>query len=77
MSHTIFESARTLPAMTKARRTMEDVGMDMREIGMKMGYKPDVAQRSVLRLFRQTADVRLSALETIARVLNVDVKDLL
>jgi DNA-binding Xre family transcriptional regulator len=63
--------------MAKARRMMEDVGMSMHEFGMKMGYSPEMAHKSVSRLFRRTTDVRLSTLEAIARVLDVDVKDLL
>jgi DNA-binding Xre family transcriptional regulator len=42
-----------------------------------MGHDPGIARRAVWQLFNKVADLRISTLESLAKALGVEVKDLL
>ena len=61
----------------KINKLFEASGMTLEELGVKMGYDPGKARRSAWAFLKNTTDPRLSTLESLAKALGVEVKDLL
>jgi len=64
-------------ALAKAKKLFEKSGMTLDELGQKMGYDAGTARRAAWQLFNKVSDPRLSTLESLAKALGVQVKDLL
>jgi transcriptional regulator with XRE-family HTH domain len=69
----------TLPekVLAKARKLFDASKMTWDELGQKMGYEHGVARRAAWQLFNKVGDPRLSTLESLAKALGVEVKDLI
>ena len=58
------------PAMTRVRALFEASGMTMDELGLKMGYPPESARKSVWQFLR-TSDPRISMLRRFASAMDI------
>jgi len=63
--------------LSKARKLMKKKGLTLDEVGVRMGYKPGSARRSVWQIFHETPDPRFSTLARLAQALEVPLRDLL
>jgi transcriptional regulator with XRE-family HTH domain len=63
------------PAMTRVRALFEASGMTMDELGLKMGYPPDSARKSVWQFLR-TSDPRIGMLRRFALAMGKTVEEL-
>ena len=63
----------TDPAILKARELFEASGKTMDEVGLAMGFKPDVARKSVWQLLNKIGDPKLSTLRKFAAAIGVPV----
>jgi transcriptional regulator with XRE-family HTH domain len=62
----------TDPAILKARELFEASGKTMDEVGLAMGFKPDVARKSVWQLLNKIDDPKLSTLRKFAAAMMVE-----
>jgi transcriptional regulator with XRE-family HTH domain len=60
----------------KANKLFEKSGLTLEQLGAKMGYGPGTARKAAWGFLKNTADPRLSTLESLAKALGVDVRDL-
>ena len=64
-------------AFAKANTLFEaHSGMTLEQLGEKMGYGPGTARKAAWGFLKKTTDPRLSTLESLAKALGVEVKDL-
>lgn len=56
----------TDPAIVKARELFEASGKTLDEVGLAMGFKPEVARKSVWQLLNKIDDPKLSTLRKFA-----------
>jgi transcriptional regulator with XRE-family HTH domain len=61
----------------KANELFEASGMTLEELGVKMGHEAGSARRSAWALLKNAKNPSLSTLESLAKALGVEVKDLL
>ena len=64
------------PVMQTLNRIFKESGKTLDEVGMGMGYAPDMARKSAWQFLRQTSDPRLSMLRKFAKSMGLSVKDL-
>lgn len=69
------EKRERLP-MAKVRTMFEKSGLSLHDLGLKMGYKPEIARQSAFQ-FMKAADPRVSMLYRFAKAMEIDVRDLL
>src|SRR5579871_2344134 len=69
----------TSAVMQKVRDLFEHArdksGLSLQELGIKMGYEPDIARQSAFQ-FLKASDPRFSVLERFARAMNVPIAEL-
>jgi transcriptional regulator with XRE-family HTH domain len=64
------------PAIAKAREAFQASGKTMDEVGLAMGFAPEVARKSVWQLLNKVADPRLSTLRRFAAAVGVSIEEL-
>ena len=65
----------TDPVILKARELFAESGKTMDEVGLAMGFKPDVARKSVWQLLNKIDDPKLSTLRKFAAAMGVAMSD--
>ena len=65
----------TDPAILKARELFDASGKTLDEVGLAMGFKPEVARKSVWQLLNKIDDPKLSTLRKFAAALGVPISD--
>lgn len=60
------------PAIVKARMLFAESGKTLDEVGLAMGFKPEVARKSVWQLLNKIDDPKLSTLRKLADALGVE-----
>jgi transcriptional regulator with XRE-family HTH domain len=63
-------------AMAKVRRYFEQSGLSLHDLGLRMGYEPEMARQSAWQ-FMKSADPRTSMLEKFAFAIGVPMNELL
>jgi transcriptional regulator with XRE-family HTH domain len=63
------------PAMKKVRTLFKETGFTLHELGLKMGYTPELARQGAFQ-FMKSHDPRISMLRRVAEALGVGVKEL-
>ena len=69
------KKAKDDPAMKRVRILFKKSGLSLSELGLKMGYAPEMARQSAFQ-FMKTSDPRISMLRKVAEALGVELKDL-
>ncbi len=65
----------TDPAILKARELFDASGKTLDEIGLAMGFKPEIARKSVWQLLNKIDDPKLSTLRKFAAAVGVSMAD--
>jgi transcriptional regulator with XRE-family HTH domain len=65
----------TDPAILKARELFAESGKTLDEVGLAMGFGPDVARKSVWQLLNKIDDPKLSTLRKFAAAMGVPMSD--
>ena len=65
----------TDPAILKAREMFKASGRTLDEVGLAMGFNPDVARKSVWQLLNKIDDPKLSTLRKFAAAMGVPMSD--
>lgn len=63
------------PAMTRVRALFEKSRLSLHDLGLKMGYAPDVARKAAWQ-FMRTKDPRISMLRRFAKAMAVPLSSL-
>jgi transcriptional regulator with XRE-family HTH domain len=63
------------PAMTKVRSLFKESGLSLHDLGLKMGYDPEIARQSAFQ-FMKAADPRVSMLRRFAKGMGVPIGEL-
>ena len=63
------------PAIVKAREFFEASGKTLEEVGVAMGFSPDVARKSVWQLLNKIDDPKLSTLRKFAGAVGVPMSE--
>src|SRR5438552_1848591 len=71
-----MEGKREDSSMAKVRRQFEKAGLSLHDLGLKMGYAPEIARQSAFQ-FMKSGDPRISMLRRFAKAMRMDVMDLL
>jgi transcriptional regulator with XRE-family HTH domain len=61
--------------MRKIREAVDASGQTREELGVRMGYKPESARKSVSQFLHRTTDPRLSMIAKFAEALGVEPRD--
>jgi transcriptional regulator with XRE-family HTH domain len=61
--------------MSRVRALFEKSGLTLHDLGLRMGYDPDIARKSAWQ-FMKTEDPRVSMLRKFAAAVGIDVKEL-
>ena len=64
------------PAMVRVRARFEKSGLSLHDLGLKMGYAPEIARQSAWQ-FMKTSDPRVSMLRRFARALEIPLHELI
>jgi transcriptional regulator with XRE-family HTH domain len=64
------------PSMTKVKARFAESGLTLNDLGMKMGYAPEIARQSAWQ-FMKAGDPRVSMLRRFAEAMGIKLKDLL
>jgi len=65
----------TDPAILKAREIFAESGRTLDDVGLAMGFNPDVARKSVWQLLNKIDDPKLSTLRKFAAAMGVPMSD--
>lgn len=65
----------TDPAILKARELFKASGKTLDEVGLAMGFNPEVARKSVWQLLNKIDDPKLSTLRKFAAAMGVPMSD--
>jgi transcriptional regulator with XRE-family HTH domain len=60
----------------KINQLFDKSGMTQEGLGLKMGFSPGTARKSAWAFLKNTSDPRLSTLESLAKALGVEVREL-
>lgn len=63
------------PAIVKARELFDASGKTLEEVGIAMGFKPDVARKSLWQLLNKIDDPKLSTLRKFAAAIGVPISE--
>jgi transcriptional regulator with XRE-family HTH domain len=64
------------PAMKRVRTMFKESGLTLHELGLKMGYEPEIARQGAFQ-FMKSHDPRISMLRRVAEALEIELKELL
>jgi transcriptional regulator with XRE-family HTH domain len=65
----------TDPAILKAREIFAESGRTLDDVGLAMGFNPEVARKSVWQLLNKIDDPKLSTLRKFAAAMGVPMSD--
>jgi transcriptional regulator with XRE-family HTH domain len=63
------------PSMTKVRSLFEKSELTLHDLGLKMGFAPEIARQAVFQ-FLKTKDPHISMLRKFAKALGVELEEL-
>lgn len=63
------------PVMARIRAWLEESGITQHELGIRMGYDPDIARKAVWQ-FLKSKDPRIGMLRRFARAADISMADL-
>jgi transcriptional regulator with XRE-family HTH domain len=63
------------PAMMKVRALIDKSGLSLHDLGLAMGYAPEIARQSAFQ-FRKAGDPRISMLRRFANAVGIPVEEL-
>lgn len=64
------------PAMAKVRTLIDKSGLSLHDLGLKMGYAPEIARQSAFQ-FKKAGDPRISMLRRLAKALGIPLEELI
>jgi hypothetical protein len=62
-------------AMTQVRVLFKASGLSLHDLGLKMGYQPEIARQSAFQ-FLKTSDPRVSMLRRFAKAMEISIEEL-
>jgi transcriptional regulator with XRE-family HTH domain len=65
------------PVMRAVRQAFEESKMSLDQLGIKMGYKGDMARKAAWQFLNKTADPRFSMVRRFAKAIGVTLIDLI